>query len=204
MPRSASSQIARCPWAGDDGPMAAYHDEEWGVPVLDETDLFAKLILDSAQAGLSWSTILARRDGYRAAFWNWDLERIAAASEQDREALLADARIIRNRRKIDATITNAAVTLRLHDEGRSLTQIVWAYAEPSARRSAMAEVPAQTDASRALSRELKRLGFRFVGPTICYAFMQACGIVNDHLVACPRHDPVEALRTAAMAHTQSG
>lgn len=204
MPRSSSSQIARCPWAGDDGPMAAYHDEEWGVPVLDETDLFAKLILDSAQAGLSWSTILARRDGYRAAFWNWDLERIAAASEQDRDALLADARIIRNRRKIDATITNAAVTLRLHAEGRSLTQIVWAYAEPSARRSAMAEVPAQTDASRALSRELKRLGFRFVGPTICYAFMQACGIVNDHLLACPRHDPVETLRAPAMVQTQSG
>lgn len=204
MPHSPSSQIARCPWAGDDGPMAAYHDEEWGVPVVDETDLFAKLILDSAQAGLSWSTILARRDGYRAAFWEWDLERIAAASEQDRDALLADARIIRNRRKIDATITNAAFTLQLHAEGRSLTQIVWAYAEPSARRAAPADVPAQTDASRALSRELKRRGFRFVGPTICYAFMQACGIVNDHLLACPRHDPVEELRRGVMRYPQSG
>ena len=204
MPRSASSQIVRCPWAGDDGPMAAYHDEEWGVPVVDETDLFAKLILDSAQAGLSWSTILARRDGYRAAFWEWDLERIAAASEQDREALLADARIIRNRRKIDATIANAAAVLALHAEGRSLTQIVWTYAEPSSRRAAPADVPAQTDASRALSRELKRLGFRFIGPTICYAFMQACGIVNDHLLACPRHDPVEALRREAMLYPQSG
>ena len=204
MSHSPSSQITRCPWAGDDGPMAAYHDEEWGVPVVDETDLFAKLILDSAQAGLSWSTILARRDGYRAAFWDWDLERIAAASEQDRDALLADARIIRNRRKIDAAITNATVVLALHAEGRSLTQIVWAYAEPPPRRAAPADVPAQTDASRALSRELKRLGFRFVGPTICYAFMQACGIVNDHLLACPRHDPVEELREAAMVHTQSG
>lgn len=204
MPHSPSSQITRCPWAGDDGPMAAYHDEEWGVPVVDETDLFAKLILDSAQAGLSWSTILARRDGYRAAFWEWNLERIAAASEQDREALLTDARIIRNRRKIDAAIANAAVTLRLHAEGRSLTEIAWAYAEPSSRRAAPADVPAQTDASRALSRELKRLGFRFVGPTICYAFMQACGIVNDHLLACPRHDPVENLRMEAMTHTQSG
>ena len=178
--------------------MAAYHDLEWGVPVVDETDLFAKLILDSAQAGLSWSTILARRDGYHDAFWGWDLERIAAASEQDREALLADARIIRNRRKIDATIANAAATLALHERGSSLTQIVWAYAEPSSRRQAPSDVPAQTDASRALSRELKRLGFRFVGPTICYAFMQACGIVNDHLVACPRHDPVEDLRTRIM------
>ena len=178
--------------------MAAYHDLEWGVPVLDETDLFAKLILDSAQAGLSWSTILARRDGYHDAFWGWDLERIAAATEQDREALLADARIIRNRRKIDATIANAAATLALHERGSSLTQIVWAYAEPSPRRQAPSDVPAQTDASRALSRELKRLGFRFVGPTICYAFMQACGIVNDHLVACPRHDPVEDLRTRIM------
>lgn len=203
MPYPPSSHITRCPWAGDDGPMAAYHDEEWGVPVVDETDLFAKLILDSAQAGLSWSTILARRDGYRAAFWEWDLERIAAASEQDRESLLTDARIIRNRRKIDATIANAAAVLALHAEGRSLTQIVWAYAEPSPRRAAPADVPAQTDASRALSRELKRLGFRFVGPTICYAFMQACGIVNDHLFACPRHDPVEVLRREAMPYTQS-
>lgn len=179
--------------------MADYHDLEWGVPVLDETDLFAKLILDSAQAGLSWSTILARRDGYRDAFWNWDLERIAAASDADREVLLTDARIIRNRRKIDATIANAAAALALHAEDRSLTQIVWAHAEPSPRRQAPSDVPAQTDASRALNRELKRLGFRFVGPTICYAFMQACGIVNDHLTACPRHDPVEELRTQHMS-----
>ena len=179
--------------------MADYHDLEWGVPVVDETDLFAKLILDSAQAGLSWSTILARRDGYRDAFWNWDLERIAAASDADREALLTDARIIRNRRKIDATIANAAAALALHDEGRSFMQIIWAHAEPSPRRQAPSDVPAQTDASRALSRELKRLGFRFVGPTICYAFMQACGIVNDHLTACPRHDPVEELRTQHMS-----
>ena len=175
--------------------MADYHDQEWGVPVVDEQDLFAKLILDSAQAGLSWSTILARRDGYREAFWDWDLERIAAASQSDRGALLTDTRIIRNRRKIDATIANAAALLALHAESRSLVEIVWAYAEPSARRAAPADVPAQTDGSRALSRELKRLGFRFVGPTICYAFMQACGVVNDHLVGCPRHDAVEALRT---------
>ena len=194
------SELKRCPWAGNDGPMADYHDQEWGVPVVDEVDLFAKLILDSAQAGLSWSTILARRDGYRDAFWGWNFERIAAASESDREALLADTRIIRNRRKIDATIANAAALLALHAEGRSLVEIVWAYAEPSPRRAAPADVPAQTDGSRALSRELKRLGFRFVGPTICYAFMQACGVINDHLLACSRHDAVEALRIPHITH----
>ena len=187
--------MQRCWWAGDDGAMAAYHDDEWGVPMVAEAELFACLTLEAAQAGLSWSTILARREGYRAAFWDWELERIAAASETDRAALLGDARIIRNRRKIEATIGNAAAVLALYADGRSLAEVVWDYAEPSARRTAVADVPAQTDGSRALSRELKRLGFRFIGPTTCYAFMQAAGIVNDHLVDCFRHDAVEALRS---------
>ena len=187
--------MQRCWWAGDDGAMAAYHDDEWGVPMVDEAELFACLTLEAAQAGLSWSTILARREGYHAAFWDWELERIAGASETDRAALLGDARIIRNRRKIEATIGNAAAVLALYADGRSLAEVVWAYAEPSARRTAAADVPAQTDGSRALSRELKRLGFRFIGPTTCYAFMQAAGIVNDHLVDCFRHDAVEALRS---------
>ncbi len=174
--------------------MAAYHDREWGVPLTDETALFACLTLEAAQAGLSWSTILARRGGYRRAFWDWDLERIAAAGEAEREAWRADARIIRNRLKIEATVANAAAALALQAEGCSLAELAWAFAQPSRRRSGAADLPAQTEASRALSRELKRLGFRFVGPVICYAFMQAAGIVNDHLVHCFRHDPVEAMR----------
>ncbi len=164
------------------------------MPLTDDAALFACLTLEGAQAGLSWSTILGRREGYRAAFWGWDLERIAAASDADRETLRGDVRIIRNRLKIAATVDNAAATLALRAAGRSLTELVWAYAEPSARLGEAGEVEAQTDGSRALSRELKGLGFRFVGPTICYAFMQASGIVNDHLAQCFRHDPVEALR----------
>ncbi len=186
--------MMRCDWVGHDEPMVAYHDEEWGVPLTDDVALFACLTLEGAQAGLSWSTILARREGYHAAFWGWDLERIAAASDADRETLRGDVRIIRNRLKIAATVDNASATLALRAAGRSLTELVWAYAEPTLRRGELGGVPAQTDGSRALSRELKSLGFRFVGPTICYAFMQASGIVNDHLAHCFRHDPVEALR----------
>ena len=164
------------------------------MPLTDDVALFECLTLEGAQAGLSWSTILARREGYRSAFWGWDLERIAAASDDDRETLRGDVRIIRNRLKIAATVDNAAATLALRVGGRSLTELVWAYAEPSTQLGELGDVQAQTDGSRALSRELKSLGFRFVGPTICYAFMQASGIVNDHVVQCFRHDPVEALR----------
>ena len=164
------------------------------MPLTDDVALFECLTLEGAQAGLSWSMILARREGYRSAFWGWDLERIAAASDDDRETLRGDVRIIRNRLKIAATVDNAIATLALRAGGRSLTELVWAYAEPSARLGELGDVQAQTDGSRALSRELKSLGFRFVGPTICYAFMQASGIVNDHLAQCFRHDPVEALR----------
>ena len=187
-------EVTRCGWAGEDIAEVAYHDEEWGVPLTDDVALFECLTLEGAQAGLSWSMILARREGYRSAFWGWDLERIAAASDDDRETLRGDVRIIRNRLKIAATVDNAIATLALHAAGRSLTELVWAYAQPSARHGEPGDVQAQTDSSRALSRELKSLGFRFVGPTICYAFMQASGIVNDHVVQCFRHDPVEALR----------
>ena len=192
--RTVSNDFYRCSWAGEDVAEVSYHDEEWGVPLTDDVALFECLTLEGAQAGLSWSTILARREGYRAAFWGWDLERIAAASDADRETLRGDVRIIRNRLKIAATVDNAAATLALCAAGRSLTELVWAYAEPSARLGEPGDVQPQTDGSRALSRELKNLGFRFVGPTICYAFMQASGIVNDHLAQCFRHDPVEALR----------
>ena len=189
-----SNDFYRCSWAGESDAEVAYHDEEWGVPLTDDVALFECLTLEGAQAGLSWSMILARREGYHAAFWGWDLERIAAASDDDRETLRGDVRIIRNRLKIAATVDNAIATLALRAGGRSLTELVWAYAQPSARLGEPGDVQAQTVGSRALNRELKSLGFRFVGPTICYAFMQASGIVNDHLAQCFRHDPVEALR----------
>ena len=188
-------EVTRCGWAGEDVAEVAYHDEEWGVPLSDDVALFACLTLEGAQAGLSWSTILARREGYRAAFWRWDLERIAAASDADRETLRGDVRIIRNRLKIAATVDNAAATLALLRSGTLAhgTRLGLRGTQRTASAS-RGDVQAQTDGSRALSRELKSLGFRFVGPTICYAFMQASGIVNDHLVHCFRHDPVEALR----------
>ena len=191
----------RCWWADGDAAMAAYHDAEWGVPLLDERGLFECLTLESAQAGLSWAQVLARREGYRAVFCNWELGRIAALSDAELELLRTDARIIRHRQKIEATRANAravqSLAFRRHvlvgDDPRTFAEIVWSYAEPSQQR-AQADVPAQTPASRALSKELKSLGFRFVGPTIVYAFMQAAGIVNDHAPSCFRHDAVETLR----------
>lgn len=184
--------------------MAAYHDAEWGAPIVDERGLFECLTLEAAQAGLSWAQVLARREGYRAVFFDWDLGRIGALSDADLERLRGDARIIRHRQKIEAARANAravqALAFRRHvlvgDDPRTFAEIAWARAEPSRRR---AEVPAQTPASRALSRELKSLGFRFVGPTIVYAFMQAAGIVNDHAASCFRHDEVEALRAPLIA-----
>ena len=184
----------RCVWSGDDPAMIAYHDDEWGVPIVDERGLFACLTLEAAQAGLSWATILARRGGYRAVFHDWDLARIAAATDDERERWYVDARIVRHRKKIDDTVNNARATLALAAGGTSLSEIVWRYAQPSARRVSMADVPAETTQSRALSRELRRRGFRFVGPKIAYAFMQAAGIVNDHQIDCFGHDAVERLR----------
>ena len=191
----------RCAWADGDAAMAAYHDAEWGVPLLDDRALFECLTLEAAQAGLSWAQVLARREGYRAVFFDWDLGLIGALSDADLERLRGDARIIRHRQKIAAARANAravqALAFRRHvlvgDDPRTFTEIAWSYAEPSMPR-AEAEIPAQTPASRALSRELKSLGFRFVGPTIVYAFMQAAGIVNDHAPSCFRREAVEALR----------
>ena len=198
----------RCAWADGDAAMAAYHDEEWGVPIVDDRGLFECLTLEAAQAGLSWAQMLARREGYRAVFFDWNLGRIGALSDADLERLRGDARIIRHRQKIEAARANAravqALAFRRHvlmligDDPRTFAEIAWSYAEPS-RRRAEAEVPAPTPASRALSRELKSLGFRFVGPTIVYAFMQAAGIVNDHAARCFRHDEVEALRAPLIA-----
>ena len=180
---------ARCAWAaGEPGDgMVRYHDEEWGVPQHDDRRLFEFLILEGAKAGWSWATILARRENYRAAFAGFDPARVARFTPRDAARLLGDAGIIRNRLKIAAAIGNAQAFLALQAEHGSFDRWLWNFA-PQGRRPAprrMADVPAETAESQALSRELRRRGFRFVGPTICYALMQAVGLVNDHLATCP-------------------
>ena len=182
----------RCRWPGDDPDEIAYHDLEWGVPTRDQSALFEALTLEGAQAGLSWHTILMRRDGYRRAFLDWDIEAIAQIDEVGVDALVQDTGIIRHRGKIQATIGNAQAMLTLREQGMSLADVVWAYADPS--NEPRSDVPPQTAESRAMSRELKRRGFRFVGPTTCYAFMQAVGIVNDHQADCFRFAEIVQLR----------
>ncbi len=182
----------RCAWPGDDADEIAYHDLDWGVPTVDESALFEALTLEGAQAGLSWHTILLRRDNYRRAFCDWDVNAVAAIDDAGVDALVEDAGIIRHRGKITATIANAQAILRLREQGLSLAEVVWSYAEPSSEPRA--QVASQTRESRAMSKELKRRGFRFVGPTTCYAFMQAVGIVNDHSADCFRFSEVARRR----------
>ena len=179
--------MIRCAWAGSDPRMVAYHDEEWGVPERDERKLFELLTLEGAQAGLSWSTILNKREGYRAAFAGFDPGAVARFGPADVERLLADPGIVRNRLKVESTIANAQAVLAL-DGG--FVDLVWSFVGGEQRVNAwttMGELPDQTDESKAMSKELKRRGFRFVGPTVCYAFMQAAGLVDDHVTACFRH-----------------
>ena len=174
-----------------------YHDEEWGRPVLDERGLLEKLCLEAFQSGLSWLVILRKRDGFRRAFADFDPEVVAGFGAADVERLLGDASIVRNRRKIEATIANAEATVRLRDSGRDLAEVVWAYrAEPAPAPRGWPDVPAQTTDSKALARDLKKAGFRFVGPTTLYALMQACGLVNDHLADCFVRSEVEAAQAA--------
>jgi DNA-3-methyladenine glycosylase I len=186
----------RCPWGPGDPLYLAYHDTEWGVPLHDPRRLFELLNLEGAQAGLAWITILRKRDGYRHAFDGWDPERIAAYGPDDESRLLADAAIVRNRAKVRATIANAAAYLRVADELGTLDAYLWSFVDgrPIQNRFAsIDEIPAETDLSRALSRDLRRRGFGFVGPTITYAFMQSAGLVNDHVVSCFRHTEVARL-----------
>lgn len=181
---------ARCAWCGQDPLYVHYHDSEWGVPVRDERELFERLILEGAQAGLAWITILRKRDGYRRAFDGFDAERIAHYGEAERARLMADAGIVRNRLKIDATIGNARALLTMHERGESLADLLWdaVDGQPMVNHwRRMAECPGSTPLSDALSKELARKGFRFVGSTIVYAWMQSVGVVNDHLVDCFRH-----------------
>lgn len=180
----------RCQWAASgDALMRAYHDLEWGVPVHDDRLLFELLTLEGAQAGLSWATILKRREGYRAAFEGFDIPRIAAYSELEVARLLADPGIIRNRAKVRATIANARAAIKVQRELGSLDAYFWGFVGDTPRRHAftsLAELPAETEESRALSKDLRQRGFAFVGPTIIYAFLQAAGLVNDHTIECFR------------------
>jgi DNA-3-methyladenine glycosylase I len=187
--RRSITEHIRCPWAQGD-QYAEYHDTEWGVPVHDDRRLFEFLILEGAQAGLSWSTILKKRENYREAFDQFDPTVVARYSKKKQVALLGNPGIVRNRLKIESTIANATAFLAVQGEFGSFDEFIWGFVSGSPfqnARKSMKEVPARTPESDAMSKELKKRGFRFVGSTICYAFMQAVGMVNDHLVECFRH-----------------
>ena len=185
----------RCHWGAADPLMIAYHDEEWGVPQRDDRTLFEFLTLEGAQAGLSWRTILNKREGYRRAFDRFHIETVAGFDEDRIAELLADPGIVRNRLKVRSTVANAGAILELRRDGRSLADYVWSFVDgrPMANAwGAMDQIPGFTPEATAMSKDMKKRGFRFVGPTVCYAFMQACGMVNDHVVGCFRHAEVAA------------
>jgi DNA-3-methyladenine glycosylase I len=188
--------VTRCFGDGDE-LYAAYHDDEWGRPVRDERGLFERLCLEGFQSGLSWLIILRKREGFRAAFADFEPDAVARFGPEDVERLMGDAGIVRNRRKIEATVANARATVDLRDAGTPLQEIVWAHRPPARPAPAsFADVPAQTPEAAALAKTLKKAGFRFVGPTTMYAGMQACGLVNDHLATCPVRARFEGLQSA--------
>jgi DNA-3-methyladenine glycosylase I len=182
----------RCPWCLSSDEYIRYHDEEWGVPSYDARHLFEMLLLEGAQAGLSWLTILRKREGYRRAFAEFDAARISRFGDKDIARLLADPAIVRNRLKVTAAIANARAYLDVERED-GFVQLLWSFVDGKPQQNhwkRMEQIPSSTTQSDAMSRELKERGFRFVGSTICYAFMQSVGMVNDHLVSCPRHAAV--------------
>ena len=186
----ATDTKIRCAWGTSSPKYMAYHDTEWGVPVHDDRRLFEFLILEGAQAGLSWSTILEKRDNYRKAFDRFDPRKVALYDARKVKSLLADAGIVRNRLKINATIANAKAFLAVQREFGSFDAYIWTFVGGRPRQNAwkrMSQIPAKTPESIAMSKDLLKRGFRFVGPTICYAFMQGCGLVNDHAVECFRY-----------------
>jgi DNA-3-methyladenine glycosylase I len=183
----------RCEWAGNDPLMQKYHDEEWGVPKHDERRLLEDLVLDGAQAGLSWLTILRKRENYRQAFDNFDPAKVAAYDETKIEELLGNAGIVRNRQKINSAIKNARAFLKVQEEFGSFDAYIWGYVGGKPirnNRQTMSELPAKTELSETISKDLKKRGFSFVGPTIIYAFMQAVGMVNDHTADCFRYQEI--------------
>jgi DNA-3-methyladenine glycosylase I len=195
----ATKKDLRCDWAGSDPRMPAYHDQEWGVPLHDDRWLFEFLVLEGAQAGLSWKTILNKRDGYRSAFADFDPTRVARFDRRRIEVLLTNPAIVRNRLKVESAVSNAKALLAVQKEFGSFDQFVWGFVDHTPKRNRwrhQRDVPSSTSESDAMSKALKQRGFRFVGSTICYAFMQATGLVNDHLFGCYRHDAVGRLHAA--------
>lgn len=200
MTKARAEALKRCPWAGNDAEYQRYHDTEWGVPLKSERAIFEKLVLEGFQAGLSWITILRKRDNFRRAFDDFDTERIAHYGAKDIARLMADEGIVRNRAKIEATIDNAKAYLKLR-ERMTLKKLLWSHLDadgPLQRRArVVTEIPAQDDISKRISKTLKSEGFRFVGPTTVYAFMQSAGMVNDHLVDCFRYGACAKLQKAS-------
>ena len=190
------TEKTRCGWCGDDPLYVAYHDEEWGVPVYDDRTLFEFLILEGAQAGLSWSTILKKREGYRAAFDGFDPAIVARYDERKTAELLADPGIVRNRLKVASALSNARAFLEVQEEHDSFSDYIWAFVDGTPIQNewrTLAEIPAKTPLAETISKDLKKRGFRFVGPTIVYAHMQATGMVNDHQVGCFRYPEIVAM-----------
>lgn len=185
----ASKEKQRCTWAGSDPLMVRYHDEEWGVPARDDRRLFEMLILEGAQAGLSWSTILKKRDGYRRAFAGWDPKKVVKFGARDVARLMKDPGIVRNRLKIEGAVKSARAFLEVQDEFGSFSKFIWGFVDDEpivTRRRSLKDLPSKTEISDAMSKALAKRGFKFVGSTICYAFMQACGLVDDHVADCFR------------------
>jgi len=198
MSDAVNDAVTRCGWAGADPEMVAYHDTEWGVPVHDDPTHFEFLVLEGAQAGLSWSTILKRRAGYRKAFAGFDAAKVARFTPARVERLLGDPGIIRNRAKVEATVRNARAFLDVQEEFGSFDRYIWGFVggRPVVNRwRRIAQVPPTSPESEALSKDLRRRGFGFVGPTVCYAHLQAAGLVNDHLVGCFRYDQLTGAGT---------
>lgn len=188
-----NNQPERCSWCESADDYRAYHDNVWGRPVRESQELFAKLCLDGQQAGLSWITILRKQTGYENAFLNFNPRAIVAMSDEDKEALYTNSDIIRSKKKIDAIFTNAEAYLKLEEQGVNFNQWLWSFVggKPVINRyKTQAEIPTETESSRAMAKALKKAGFKFVGPTICYAFMEAVGMVNDHVVSCHCYEPV--------------
>jgi DNA-3-methyladenine glycosylase I len=198
--------LKRCHWPGEDPLYVAYHDEEWGVPEYDDRALYEKLMLDGFQAGLSWITILRKRDNFRKAFDGFRPEIIAKYDKRKIEALMQDAGIVRNRAKIEGAVLSARGWLEAMEKGDGFSNLLWDFvgAEPKVNRfKTIGQIPAETPISRAMSKELAQRGFKFVGPTIVYAFMQAVGMVNDHMVTCHRHEACAKLALAAPARLRA-
>ena len=196
MTTATDAALARCPWPKDDALYLAYHDEEWGVPEYDDRALYEKLVLDGFQAGLSWITILRKRENFRRAFDGFVPEKIARYTPKKVERLMQDAGIVRNRAKIEGAMLSARGWLDAMEKGPGFSELLWDFvggAPKVNRYKTIRQVPAETAISRAMSKELAQRGFKFVGPTIVYAFMQAVGMVNDHLVSCHRHEAVQKL-----------